>query len=164
MSYFVIIRGPLGSGKSTLSEKLGEKFGAKLIHVDEVIDKHGLDQIPDGAPCIPANNFIQVNEIVLPDVKAALANNQTVIFDACFYHQEVIEHVFKQISYPGYVFTLKAPVELCIQRDKERSKTYGEDSARAVYSLVSQFDYGTSVDVTGSIDDALQIIVDHLPE
>lgn len=164
MSYFVVIRGPLGSGKSTLSQKLGEKLGAKVIHIDEVMDQHGLDQIPEGAPCIPAKNFIQVNEIVLPEVKAALANNRTVIFDACFYHQEVIEHLFKQISHPGYVFTLKAPIELCIQRDKERVKTYGEDAALAVHSLVSQLDYGTSVDVTGSIDDALKIIVDHLPK
>ena len=67
MSYYIIIRGPLGGGKSTISEKLAQILDAKHVHVDEVLKKHGLDKIPPDAPCVPAENFIKANEIVLPD-------------------------------------------------------------------------------------------------
>ncbi len=72
MSYYIIIRGPLGSGKSTLSAKLAHKLDAKHVHMDEVLEKHGLDKMPPDAPCIPAENFIKANEIVLPEVKKSL--------------------------------------------------------------------------------------------
>ena len=62
-----------------------------------------------------------------------------------------------------YVFTLKAPVELCIKRDSERTKYHGEGAAYAVHSLVSQFDYGTIIDVNKSLDDTIQDILSYLP-
>ncbi|MBI2638427.1 AAA family ATPase [Candidatus Peregrinibacteria bacterium] len=163
MSYYIIIRGPLGSGKSTISEKLAHILEAKHVHMDEVLEKHGLDKMPPDAPCIPAENFIKANEIVLPEVKKLLAGGKIVIFDACFYHKEVIEHLVQNIEMPHYIFTLKAPLELCIKRDSERHKTHGEGAARAVHSLVSRFDYGNIVDVTGSLEDALKDILSYLP-
>ena len=36
--YYVIIRGPLGCGKSTLSEKLSKSIHAKHISIDRVLD------------------------------------------------------------------------------------------------------------------------------
>ena len=42
MSYYIIIRGPLGSGKSTISKKLARILGAKCVHVDGILEKHGL--------------------------------------------------------------------------------------------------------------------------
>ena len=89
MSYFIIIRGPLGSGKSTLSKKLAHTLNAKHIRIDEVLEKNGLDTMPPDAPCISAENFIKANEIVLPEVKKLLTKGKIVIFDACFYHTSV---------------------------------------------------------------------------
>ena len=163
MSYYIIIRGPLGSGKSTLSEKLAHKLDAKHVHMDEVLEQHGLDKMPPDAPCIPAENFIKANEIVLPEVKVFLDGGKIVIFDACFYHKEVIEHLVQNLPYEHYIFTLKAPLELCVQRDNDRHKTHGEGAAAAVHSLVSRFDYGTNIDVTGDLEDTLQKILSDLP-
>lgn len=163
MSYYIIIRGPLGSGKSTISEKLAQLLDAKHVHVDEVLEKHGLDTRPPDAPCISAENFIKANEIVLPEAKQFLDDGKIVIFDACFYHKEVIEHLVQNLPYEHYIFTLKAPLELCIQRDSARHKTHGEGAAAAVHSLVSQFDYGTNIDVTGGIEDTVKDIVSYLP-
>jgi tRNA uridine 5-carbamoylmethylation protein Kti12 len=163
MSYYIIIRGPLGSGKSTISEKLAQLLDAKHVHVDEVLEKHGLDKMPPDAPCISAENFIKANEIVLPEVKEFLSGGKVVIFDACFYHKEVIEHLVQNLPYEHYIFTLKAPLELCVQRDSQRSKTYGEGAAAAVHSLVSRFDYGINIDVTGGLEDTLKDILSHLP-
>lgn len=164
MSYYIIIRGPLGSGKSTISEKLAHILSAKYIGLDDILEKHGLDKVPPDAPCIPAKNFIQANELILPEAKELLASGRIVIFDACFYHQKVIEHLVQNLPWPHYVFTLKAPLELCITRDKERPKTHGQDATRAVYSLVTRFDYGQNIDVTGNLEDTLKDIISYLPK
>lgn len=163
MSYYVIIRGPLGSGKSTISENLSNILDAKYIGMDEILEKYKLDKMPPDAPCIPAENFIKANEIVLPEVKELLTEGKIVIFDACFYHKEVIENLIQNLKFDHYIFTLKAPLELCIKRDSERSKTHGEGAAWAVHSLVSKFDYGTNIDVTGNLEDTIKDICTHLP-
>ena len=164
MSYYIIIRGPLGSGKSTISKKLAHILDAKHVHVDEVLEKHGLDKMPPDAPCIPAENFIKANEIVLPEVKELLAGGKIVIFDACFYHKEVIEHLIQNLPFEHYIFTLKAPLELCVQRDSKRHKTHGEGAAVAVHSLVTQFDCGNIIDVSGSLEDTIKDIISYLPK
>lgn len=164
MGYYIIIRGPLGSGKSTISEKLSHILGAKHVHMDEVLKKHGLDKIPPEAPCIPAENFIKANKIVLHEVKNLLSKGNIVIFDACFYHKEVIENLIQNLPFENYIFTLKAPLKLCVKRDSERCKTYGKDAAFAVHSLVSQFDYGNSIDATGNLEDTLKKILVYLPK
>lgn len=164
MSYYIIIRGPLGSGKSTISEKLAHKLDAKHVHMDEILEQHGLDKMPPNAPCISAENFIKANIIILPEVKQLLDSDKIVIFDACFYHKEVIEHLIQNLPYEHYIFTLKAPLVLCIKRDNHRHKTHGEGAATAVHSLVSRFDYGTSIDVTGDLKSTLTNILSYLPK
>ena len=141
MSYYIIIRGPLGCGKSTIAEKLAQKLGAEYVGVDEVLEKHGLDKVPPDAPCIPAENFIKANEIGIPTAKEKLSGGKVVIFDGNFYHKEAIEHLVNNLPFSHYVFTLKAPLEICIERDRQRAKTYGEDAAKAVFGLVSRLDY-----------------------
>ncbi len=164
MSYFVIIRGPLGVGKTTISKALAQKLGAELIAMDEVLEKNHLAQVPPGVPCIPEENFIKANEIILPHVMATLEGGRIVVFDACFYYEAVIEHLLHILPFSHYVFTLKAPLELCITRDSQRNKAYGEGATIAVHSPVSRFDYGFVVDVTGTLEDALKIIFSYLPK
>jgi len=164
MSYFIIIRGPLGCGKSTIAEKLADILNAEYIRMDEVLEKNGWDKVPPDAPCIPAENFIKANDIVLPKVKDLLVKGKIVIFDACFYHKEVIEHLINNLPFNHYVFTLKAPLELCIKRDKNRDKIHGEDAASAVHKLVSQFYYGINIDVSNSLEDSIKDILSHLPD
>lgn len=163
MSYYIIIRGPLGSGKSTISEKLTSILNAKYFGLDEVLESNSLDKMPPDAPCISVENFIKANEIILPEAKELLAGGQVVIFDACFYHKEVLEHLVSNLPYEYYVFTLKAPVELCIKRDSERTKHHGEGAAYAVHSLVSRFDYGTIIDVNKGFEETIQDILSYLP-
>ncbi len=163
MSYFIIIRSPLGSDKSTIAEKLAHILDAKYFGMDKVLEKHKLDKMPPDAHCISAENFIKANEIVLPEVKKSLSNGKVVIFDACFYHKEVIDHLIQNLQFTHYVFTLKAPLKLCIKRDSERKKTHGKDAAGAVHWLVSQFDYGNIIDVTKNLENTLKDILSYLP-
>jgi len=66
------------------------------------------------------------------------------------------------LDFPHYVFTLKAPLEICIQRDRLRTKTHGEDAARAVYRKATEFDYGVVIDASKSIKEVMKKIVSKL--
>lgn len=148
MSYYVIIRGPLGVGKSTVTKRLVEILNGECVSIDKILEKNGLDKVSADAESIPALNFIIADDIVLPDVKAKFEQGKKVIFDGCFYHREHIEHLVASLPYPHYIFTLKAPVEVCIERDSKRTKTHGKDATIAVHTLVSRFDYGTVIETT----------------
>jgi tRNA uridine 5-carbamoylmethylation protein Kti12 len=165
MSYFIIIRGPLGIGKSTIAKRLAKILKAEYVPVDLVLEKHGLDEVDENAGCIPASNFIRADDFILPSLEKKLKDGKKIIFDACFYHKGHIEHIVQHLPYPHYVFSLKAPLEVCIERDHNRKKTHGKDAAAVVYQLVSRFDYGIVIDVSGkNIDQSVKEILSHLPE
>ena len=164
MSYLVIIRGPLGVGKTTVSKTLAKKLGALYVSIDEVLNENSLDQIDEKEGGISVKSFLKGNEIVLPEIRQALQSDRTVVIDGCFYHKEQIQHFLDHLEAESHVFTLKAPVETCIGRDAERKKTYGEDAARAVHMFVSKFDYGTVIDTEGkTLKDTISEIFQQLP-
>jgi predicted kinase len=163
MTYCIIIRGPLGIGKSTIAKKLARQLGAKYISIDNVLAKHKLDKVGKHEKYIPARNFIKAQEIILPEVKENLSRGRKIIFDACFYHKGQIEHLIKNLQIKCYVFTLKATLQTCIGRDSKRKKTYGKDAATAVYKAVTKFNYGTIIDTEGKTsDDVVREIKSHI--
>jgi len=158
---YIIIRGPLGIGKSTIAKELAKKLKAKYISIDEVLKKHDLDVIDKKEGCILAKNFIKGNNIILAKIKEKL-KEKVVILDGCFYHKEQIEHLKKNLK-PIFIFTLKAPLKVCIERDTNRKKSYGKDAAKAVFDLVSRFDYGYIIDTENKdIDETVKEIVSYL--
>jgi adenylate kinase family enzyme len=147
MSFFIILRGPLGIGKTTIAEKLSKKLKAKHISIDKILEENNLDREDNNF--IP-EDFIKADNIILADVKKDLSNGKIVIFDGCFYFKEQIEHLEKSLKpFKGFIFNLKSPLETCIIRDSKRKRVYGEQAAREVYELVSKFDYGIKIDTEG---------------
>jgi predicted kinase len=147
MSYFIIIRGPLGSGKSTIAKKLVEDLGATYVSVDEILDEHDLTTDKEEG-YISQNGFLKANEIVVPEARVALEAGKPVVFDGNFYWKSAIEDLITQLSFPNVAFTLKLPVEVCIERDSKREHPHGIDAAGAVYDKVSEFDFGIPIDAT----------------
>jgi len=140
--YFIIIRGPLGIGKSTIARALAEILKAEYISFDKVLEENGLDREDDNF--IP-EDFIKANEIVLPKAKDSLKKGRIVIFDGNFHFKEQIEHLINSLPYKYYIFDLKASIGTCIKRDSERERVYGEKATREVFELVSKFDYGIKI-------------------
>lgn len=156
MAYFIIIRGALGVGKTTVARKLAKELDAEYVSMDEVLDQHGLDKSDPEEGCIPARNFLRADELVMPVLRKRLAAGRPVILDGCFYHKEQIEDLKEKLGVlgaRGFVFTLKASLEVCIERDKGRELVYGKGAAAAVYGLVSRFDYGTVIETGGKTPD-----------
>lgn len=157
--YFIIIRGPLGIGKTTISLELSKLLNATYISIDKVLEENGLDRednnfVPD--------DFIKANNIILPKAREDLEKGKVVIFDGCFQFKEQIEHLIQNLNFKHFVFDLKAPVNTCIQRDKDRVKVYGEKEAREVFELVSKFDFGITINAEGSIQEVMDRITYHL--
>lgn len=162
MNYFIIIRGPLGVGKSTIAKKLAKQLNAEYISIDALLKEQNLDKIE--GECIPAKNFIQAIKTILPKIKKELAN-KIVIFDGNFYHKEQIDYLVQHLQVPHYAFTLNAPIHVCIERDSAREKPLGEGAANAVHNLVMRVEYGTQIKTEGkTTDDVVKEILSRLPK
>ena len=147
MSYYIIIRGPLGVGKSKISLELAEKLKAEYISMDKLLEKLNLDKVDKDEGCVSAKNFIKADEFILPRITEDLSNGKVVIIDGCFYQKEQLTHLINNLpGFKHYVFSLKASLQTCIDRDKGRKWVRGEGSATAIHNLVSRFDSGEIID------------------
>lgn len=155
--FFIIIRGPLGIGKTTIAKELAKQLNAKYISIDEVLAYNKLDKIEGKS--IPLKNFIKANLLIMPEVKQMLSEGKSIIFDGNFYHKEQIKDLINSLKYKNYVFTLKAPLNVCIARNKTRKRVYGKNATRAVYNLVSKFDYGIDINTNNK---TIKEIVDEI--
>ena len=163
MSYYIIIRGPLGCGKSTIAEKVSLEINAKRFEVDKVLDEHNLTEDKEEG-YISQNSFKKVNKIVVPKTREYLDKGTPVIFDGNFYWKSQIEDLVARLNYPHFIFTLKAPLEICIERDSKRTPPHGVGAATVVYKKSTGFDYGIIIDVTKPIDECIQEINKYLPK
>ena len=163
MSYYIVIRGPLGCGKSTIAERLSKILKAKYFSVDIFLDENNLTKDKE-AGYTSQKSFIKVNEIIAPKAKRILDRGKPVVVDGNFYWKLQIEDLIKRLDFPHHVFTLKAPLEVCIARDVERGRTHGEDAARAVYKKSTEFEYGTIIDINRSLEVCVKDILSYLPK
>jgi len=160
-NYYIIIRGPLGIGKSTIAQKLAKILKAEYISIDKFLKENNLDRVNNN---LTAEDYIKANNLVLPKVKASLNKGTIVIFDGCFYFKEQIEHIKKNLkTFKSFIFNLKAPLETCIERDRKR--VYGAQAAKEVYELVSKFDSGIIINTNNRTEEeVIHKILNRLPK
>jgi shikimate kinase len=143
MKKLIIIRGPLGVGKTTISKVLAHNLHLEYLSVDQIIEDNKL--IPINTDGIPVESYLKVNQIVLDLIKNS---EDSFILDGCFYYQEQIDDLKNKFNNNIEIFTLISSVDKCIERDSKRSKVYGEDSARFVYSITTNIKMGYEIDNT----------------
>lgn len=141
MIEIIIIRGPLGVGKTTIARGLAEALSAEYISIDTILAENKLDQGED----IPLKNFLKANEILIPKIKVAHKNKKSVVIDGNFYFKETIEDLENKLNLPLKIFYLTAPLDICLARDAAREDSLGQLATRAVYNLVSRVDIGTKI-------------------
>jgi len=164
MAYFILIRGSLGIGKSTIAKKLSKILSAEYFAVDRILNEHNLTKEWEEG-YISQKSFLKANDILIPKAKKLLDKGKPVIFDGNFYWKSQIDDLIKRLDYPNYIFTLKAPLGVCIERDSKRKKVHGKDAAEAVYKKSTEFDYGNIIDIgKKSIDQTIKEILSYLPK
>jgi predicted kinase len=160
--FYIIIRGPLGCGKSTIAEFLSKKLNAEHLAIDRVLDENGLTSDKEEG-FISQKSFKKANEIISPKAEEILKQGKIVVFDGNFYWKSQIDDLVQRLDYEHYVFTLKASVETCVSRDIERGKTHGEDAARAVYKKSTSFSYGEGIETEGKkAEEVVELIFEEL--
>ncbi|HLM90999.1 MAG TPA: AAA family ATPase [Thermoplasmata archaeon] len=156
MSYCVVIRGPLGVGKTTVSKRLSARIAAEYISIDRILDEDGLWEAGH------LSEFLRANEIAAARAEPMLAKRTPVVFDGNFYWKSQIEDLVGRFRYPHFVFTLKAPLRVCIERDARRPKPHGIEAAKEVYAKSTRFEYGIGLDATCPIPSILRKITSRL--
>jgi len=156
MGHFIVIRGPLGVGKTTVAERLAKELGAEYISIDRILDEHGLWE--SGR----LSEFLRANAFAVERARGILDEGTPVVVDGNFYWKSQIEDLVRTLDHRHFVFTLKAPLRLCIERDRGRDLPHGSEGARAVYAKSTRFEYGIGVDATGPIESTLCEIRSHL--
>jgi len=143
---YIILRGPLGCGKSTISSALAKILHAKYISIDRIVDNPKLVTREIEKGYISQKNFFKANEIAVKKIKKGLEAKRLVIFDGNFYWKSQITDLIKRLKrYNGKVFTLKASVKTCIQRDSNREKSCGKIAAKVVHKKSTSFKYGYEI-------------------
>jgi len=164
MTYFTIIRGSAGVGKSTISKLLAKIINAEVFHFDEILKELEMNYI-SGEKWIPLDKFLKADKLKIPEFREKLENGINIIIDGNFYHKEQIDDLIKNLNYNNHVFTLKADLDECIKRDKSRINKLGEQSTKDVFNLVSAFDYGTNIDTNGKLPfEIVDEILSYLPK
>jgi predicted kinase len=158
MSYYLLIRGPLGSGKSTVSRRLARTLGAQCISIDSVLDERHLWRTGR------VSEFLKANEIATRRAKEFLAAGTPVIFDGNFYWKTQIADLTARLDFPHRIFTLKAPLAVCIKRDALRKPPHGRRGAEEVYAKTTRFHAGISIDATRPVGRVARDIAMRLPK
>jgi predicted kinase len=155
MAFFVIIRGPLGVGKTTVSNALANAIGAKVCSIDQLVDRDW-----DGGSL---RLFLKANRTAAKDAATALQAGTPVVFDGCFYWKSQIKDLESRLPFSHQVFTLEAPLSVCILRDSHRNPSFGAEAAAQVFRKVHRFEYGLMLDGTREVPRIVQEIRSHLP-
>ncbi|MBR9691429.1 hypothetical protein GOV06_01460 [Candidatus Woesearchaeota archaeon] len=163
MSYFIIIRGPAGVGKTLVGKKLATNLSGECIHIDKVLHESGLDYIV-GEKWVSEKNFFKVNQIISQHVKKQLQKGKIIVLEGNFYHQSQIKDLLEKIPNKFFAFTLKAHLKECVNRDTKR-KGIGKERIKDVFRLVSAFDYGVLINTSKKTPaEIVKEIMSYLPK
>jgi predicted kinase len=157
MSYYLLIRGPLGSGKTTVSQRLASILGAEYISLDRILADRRLWEAGR------LREFLQADKIAAGRAVKWLAEGTPVIFDGNFYWKTQIKDLIGRLDYPHTVFTLEAPLSVCVARDSRRVPPHGSQATREVFAKSTRFEYGIGIDARPSVYRVVTKILARLP-
>ena len=156
MPKIIVIRGPLGVGKTTIAKVLSEKIEAEYLSLDKILAENDLE----GTDGIPVENFLKANEIIFNLIKGS---EKSFVVDGCFYYAEQIEDLKKKFENDMVIFSLISSVEKCIERDSKRKLVYGEGATRYVHMITMKVREGIEIDNEDlTVDETLGVVLEKL--
>jgi predicted kinase len=167
MAYVLIMRGPLGVGKTTVARRLGESIGADVVSVDRLLEEHGLEEWDTDR--ISVRSFLRANDFAVAVVARNLRTRRSTIVEGNFYWAEQLDDLIARIDAPSLVVRLEAPVAVCLERDARRpvappgtvpqaGNRMGEQAVRDVYGFVAAVERGTVVDASGPLTTTVRAV------
>ena len=143
-AFYIVLRGPLGVGKSTVASALARRARADVISIDRLVDS--LPDLEWKRGYISLGSFLRTSRLAVARARPLLDKGRTVIFDGNFYWRTQIRDLERQLPYPHLVCTLSGSISLCLARDAMRQRPYGAVAVHAVHRRTMSFSYGTRFD------------------
>jgi len=159
---YAVVRGPLGVGKTTIARALADALGGRVISIDQILERHDLEEWEAGY--ISVHSFLRTNDFAIAEAEPLLNTGVAPIVDGNFYHRAVLEDLVKRLVAPHLVFSLKAPLSVCLARDRDRANSFGEEAVREVFTKVAEVDYGVDVDACRPVEEIVWELVRRLRE
>lgn len=156
----IILRGPLGVGKTTLARLLATRWGGKVISIDAILEEHDLETWENGRIC--EQSFLRANDLAAPRAERWRSRGVPVIIEGNFYWRSQLQALRDRLGAGTVVFNLEAPISTCRARDAGRERPLGPVSVREVYALVHKVRGGIRLDARGSVEQVAQRLLDEL--
>ncbi|MGM5481064.1 MAG: AAA family ATPase [Nanobdellota archaeon] len=160
MSFVIILRGPAGSGKTTMAMRLNNLFDTHYISVDKVKSEKGLKH--------SEAEKLEANKTIIAEAEDHLEQGEVVIIDEVFYYERQLKELIEKLNYPYKIFSLKAPLDECLKRHDARRKAglrkMPDSDVKLVHKLVGELEKGIVIDTSNqNEDEALNEMLSYLP-
>ncbi len=150
MSYYGIVRGPLGVGKTEVSRRVAAAISGTYVSIDAILEAHDLEEWEAGF--LSEGCFLRANAVAAEEVRSAIGRGAPAVIDGNFYWRSAVEDLVGRLPYPHAILTLSAPLEVCVARDARREPPHGAEAAREVYARTSAVRFGRVIDAARPID------------
>ena len=152
----MIVRGPLGAGKTTVARALAARLDARLVSVDPILDRWRWD---GGSERL----FLRANRLVLERAASSLRRGRPVVIEGNFYWRRVLDDLLERLPVRATIVRLDLPVATCAARDRQRRRPHGAEAAAAVYAKVARVRRGIRIDARPPVPDVVAAIEARLP-
>jgi predicted kinase len=139
-----------------VSRALARELRGKVVSIDAILE----DDVWDGGS---EALFLRANAVAARHAEPLLRRGTPVVVDGNFYWSSALDDLARRLPYPHAVFSLEAPLDVCIARDRGRSPTYGAEAATEVYEKVARVRRGIPVDGTQELSGIVRAICAELP-
>lgn len=143
-NFVIIIRGPIGVGKSTISGLLERKL-ANTNHVDVDKIKHKLGGRPS------ESRTSRAHQIARQRVRSLIKQKKNIIIEEIFRWNDysAMKKLVKNINYHIVKIYLKAPLDVLIKRDQARIvKHKGHEIVKEFYKKIRPVDEDLNLDTS----------------
>src|SRR5690348_6946089 len=103
MAFCLLLRGPLGVGKSTVAQEVARRERAELLSVDRILEDRGLEEWDEDR--ISLRSFLRVNDVLVPVAREDLRDGTSVVIEGNFYWREQVHDLIARLEFPVLVVT-----------------------------------------------------------